>query len=128
MAHPNVDLMRKTDEAMLAGDMEAFFGSYADDVVVHIPGTSTLAGEYKGVDQLQGLFQRFMESVGDYSFENHAYLADDEHGVILQKGTAQRDGKTLSLDEVFVFHFRDGKISEMWYAPLDQAALDAWVG
>jgi hypothetical protein len=128
MAHPNVDLMRKTDEAMLAGDMEAFFGSYADDVVVHIPGTSTLAGEYKGVDQLQGLFQRFMESVGDYSFENHAYLADDEHGVILQKGTAQRDGKTLSLDEVFVFHFRDGKISEMWYAPLDQAALDAWLG
>jgi ketosteroid isomerase-like protein len=128
MAHPNVDLMRKTDEAMLAGDMEAFFGSYADDVVVHIPGTSTLAGEYKGVDQLQGLFQRFMESVGDYSFENHAYLADDGHGVILQKGTAQRDGKTLSLDEVFVFHFRDGKISEMWYAPLDQAALDAWVG
>ena len=66
--------------------------------------------------------------MGEYSFENHAYLADDEHGVILQRSTAVREGKVLQLDEVFVFHFSDGKMSEMWYVPVDQAAFDSWVG
>ena len=40
----------------------------------------------------------------------------------------QRDGKTLSTDEVFVYHFRDGKVSEFWYHPVDQAGVDAWWG
>ncbi len=55
-------------------------------------------------------------------------LADDEHGVILQRGKAVKDGQTHELNEVFVFHFRDGKISEMWYVPVDQAAVDALIG
>jgi hypothetical protein len=27
-----------------------------------------------------------------------------------------------------VVHFRDGKISEYWYQPWDQAGVDAWFG
>ena len=69
-----------------------------------------------------------MEAIGEYSSENHAYLADDEHGVMLQNSKATRDGKSLELQEVFVFHFRDGRFSEMWYLPVDQPAFDAWVG
>lgn len=126
MAHPNVELLRKIDEAMLKEDMETFFGGYTNDVVVHIPGTTKLAGTYKGLDKLQELFGKFMEGAGEYSFENHAYLADDEHGVILQHSTMNRGGKTQELDETFVFHFRGGKIAEFWYQPIDQAAFDTW--
>jgi uncharacterized protein len=128
MTHPNVDALRRNDEAMERGDLEEFFSFYTEDVTMHISGSSKLAGDYKGRDQLQELFGRFMEAVGDYSFENHAYLADDEHGVILQKGKASRGGENFEWDEIFVFHFRDGKVSEMWYTPLDQAALDRWIG
>lgn len=67
-----------------------------------------------------------MELSGDYTFENHAYLADDEHGVILQRGTMSKGGEAFTTNEAFVLHFRDGKISEFWYVPLDQADLDAW--
>ena len=128
MTHPNVEALRRNDEAMERGDLEEFFAFYSEDVAVHIPGGSKLAGEYKGRDQLRELFGRFMEAVGDYSFENHAYLADDEHGVILQKGRAQRGDETFAADEIFVFHFRDGQVSEMWYTALDQAAFDRWIG
>ena len=69
-----------------------------------------------------------MEAMGEYTFQNHAYLADDEHGIILQRGKSVRDGETQEFNEVFVFHFRDGKISEMWYVPVDQAAVDALIG
>ena len=128
MAHPNAEVLRSADEAMLRGDIEQFFSYYTDDVIVHVAGKSGLAGDYDGRDQLQALFGQFMEALGEYSFENHAYLADDEHGVILQRGKAVKDGQTQEFNEVFVFHFRDGKISEMWYVPVDQATVDALIG
>jgi ketosteroid isomerase-like protein len=128
MAHANEDVLRAIDEAMAKGDMDAFFSYYTDDVKTHARGRNRLAGDYQGKDQLMGLFGRFMEAVGEYSFENHAYLADDYHGVILQTSKSVREGKTLELEEAFVMHFRGGKVSEMWYLPVDQAAFDDWVG
>ena len=128
MAHPHADTMRKIDEAMGSGDLGAFFGYYTDDVQVHVRGKNKLAGDYKGKDQLQAVFGRFMEATGAYTFENHAYLADDEHGTILQRSKSERGGKTLELEEAFVMHFRGGKVSEFWYIPVDQAAFDAWIG
>jgi ketosteroid isomerase-like protein len=128
MAHPNVETLKRMDEAMLSMDMGTFFANYTDDVLVHIGGNNTLTGDYRGLDQLQALFGRFMEASGEYSFENHAYLGDDEHGIILQRGTMKRDSKTFTTNEVFVYHFRDGKVSEFWYVPLDQAGVDAWWG
>lgn len=128
MSHPNVDVMRMSDEAMQAGDIEKFLSYFTDDLVMHAGGQSSLAGTYKGKEQFQELFGRFMELAGDYSFEPHSYLADDEHGVTMQKSKMTKDGRTLEVDEIFVMHFRDGKISEMWYVPTDQAGVDAWLG
>jgi ketosteroid isomerase-like protein len=127
MAPTNIDLLREADEAMTAGDVEKFLSYYTDDVKMHARGRNSLAGDYEGKDQFADLFGRFMAAVGDYSFENHTYLADNDHGVILQRGRFARGGKTLELDEAFVMHFRDGKISEMWYLPVDQAAFDDWL-
>lgn len=90
MSHPNEEILRNSDEAMESGDIEKFFSYFTDDVVVHVPGRSGLAGVYRGKDQMQDVFDRFMGAIGEYSFETHDYLADDEHGVILQKGKAVR--------------------------------------
>lgn len=128
MAHPNVETLRRIDEAQLKGDMDGFLAGFTDDVVVHIPGKSSLSGTYKGKDQLADLFGRFMEAAGEYSFEGHAYLADDEHGVSLQNSKASKGGKTLETKDAFISHFRDGKISEFWIYTDEQAAMDAWLG
>jgi hypothetical protein len=128
MTHPNVELLRQSDKAMESGDIEGFLGHFADDVAVHLGGRSSLAGDYRGKDQFQEAFGRFMEAAGEYSFDNHAYLADDEHGVFLQKGTFSKDGRTFQTNEVIVVHIGDGKITEMWYLPADQAGFDAFVG
>lgn len=94
---------------------------------MHVAG-NRLAGDYNGLDELQDVFGRFTEAMGKYTFENHSYLADDEHGVILQRGKSVRDAETREFNEVFVFHFSEGEISEMWYVPVDQAAVDALIG
>ena len=126
--HPNEKLLRDADDAQTRGDMEAFVAFYADDVIVHIPGKSSFAGVYKGKDQFLELFGRFMERTPEYSFEPHAYLADDEHGIILQRSHYERGNETLDSNDTFVCHFRDGKISEFWFISDDAYAVDAFLG
>ena len=129
MPHANEQVMRAIDEAQAKGDMDGFFAQFTDDVKVHIQGNHKLAGEYQGKSQLQDVFGRFMEAAGsNYSFESHAHLADDEHGVTLQTSHFDRDGQKLDLQEAFVVHFRDGKVSEMWYLPFQAGAFEAFIG
>jgi ketosteroid isomerase-like protein len=128
MTHPNEKVMRDLDDAQLRGDFEAFANGFTDDVVVHIPGKSSFAGEHKGKDEFLKLFQRFSEAVPDYTFEAHSYLADDEHGVSLQRSTYKRGDETLETNDAFVVHFRDGKISEFWILTDKPYESDAFLG
>jgi uncharacterized protein len=127
MHHPNEQLMRELDEAQLRGDVDTFASYFTDDVVVHIPGKSSLAGNYQGKDRFLELFQRFSERV-EYTFEGHAYLADDEHGVSLQRSHYKRGAETLDSNDAFVAHFRDGKISEFWLLSEKSDEVDALLG
>lgn len=126
--HPNEQVLRDADEAQMRGDVDGFLSYMADDIVVHMPGKSALAGDYKGKDQFVEVFQRFMERAPEYSFEPHAYLADDEHGVILQRSHYRRGDETLDTNDTFVAHFRDGKIAEMWLSTDDPYGVDAFLG
>ena len=128
MPHPNEQVMRDLDDAQLRGDVEAFAGGFTDDVVVHIPGKSSFAGEYKGKDRFLEVFQKFSEAVPDYTFEAHSYLADDEHGVSLQRSTYKRGNEMLQTNDAFVAHFRDGKISEFWLLTDKPHETDAFLG
>jgi len=85
MPHPNVETLRRIDQAQVAGDLETVLSQYTDDVLGHVGGDNKLSGDYRGLEQLQAMVGRFMEASGEYSFENHAYLADDEHGIVLER-------------------------------------------
>jgi ketosteroid isomerase-like protein len=126
--HPNEKVLRDADEAQLRGDVEGFTSHFTDDVVVHITGKSSFAGVYKGKDQFLELFGRFLERVPEYTFEPHSYLADDEHGVSLQRSRFKRGDETLDSNDIFVCHFRDGKVSEFWLLSENEDAVGAFLG
>jgi len=126
--HPNEQVLRDADQAQASGDAEKFMSYFADDVVVHISGKSSFAGDYKGKEQFGELFGRFMERVPEYTFEPHAYLADDEHGLTLQMSHYKRGDETLDTNDAFICHFRDGKISEFWLVGTDDYAVDEFLG
>ena len=128
MAHAHVELLRRLDQALATHDFDRVFALHTDDVVAHIRGRNRLSGDHRGIDQFRALFAALVEAAGEYTFENHAYFADDEHGVILQRGTLRRGDDTFVTNEVLIAHIRDDKIYEMWYVPEDQAGLDAWIG
>lgn len=125
--HPNEKVLRDADEAQMRGDVEGFLGHFADDLVAHMPGKSSLSGVYKGKDQFVEVFGRFMEKSPEYTFEPHAYFADDEHGVIMQRSHYKRGNETLDTNDLFACHFRDGKIAEMWLTTDDPYGVDAFL-
>ena len=126
--HRNEQVLRDLDDAQRRGDLDAFQTFFTDDVVFHVTGKSSLSGTYKGADQLMELYARFAERVPEYTFEPHAYFADDEHGVSLQRSHYKRGDETLDSDDVFVVHFRDGKVSEFWLLSENSDEVDAFIG
>lgn len=126
--HPNEQVLRDIDAAQLADDVEGFMSHFTDDVIIHMPGKSSLAGTYKGKAEFGEVFQRFMERAPEYSFEPHAYLADDEHGVSLQRSHYGRGDETLDTNDTFVVHFREGRVSEIWLSTDDPYGTDTFLG
>jgi uncharacterized protein len=127
MAHPHEELIRRGDEAFERGDLDAFWDSLSDDAVLHAAGVSSIAGDYRGKEAIQGAFGRYMAALGDDpEIETHAILADDEHGVQLQKVRARKGDRSIEIETVNIMHFRGGKISEFWTVDMDQSAADAF--
>ncbi len=125
MAHPNVELIRRGDEALERGDLDAFWADVHDDIVVHVAGNSSLAGDTSGKQNVQDLFGRYMGALGENpQIETHAIVADDEHAVQLQNVRAEKNGRSIDIQTVNIMHFKDGKISEFWTVDMDQAAAD----
>jgi uncharacterized protein len=126
--HANEHLLRDLDQSQIRGDIEAFSGFFVDDVVVHFPGRNSLAVEYKGKAQLLDMFGRWQERTPEFTFDPHAYFADDEHRVCIQFSHYKRGNERLDSNDVIVYHFRDGKVSDVWLLSSDEDAVDAFLG
>jgi uncharacterized protein len=71
------------------------------------------------------LFGRLAEETGGtFRADVHDLLANDDHGVGLVTVTARRGDRSLTVNDVNVFHLRDGQVTECWLASTDQQAED----
>jgi ketosteroid isomerase-like protein len=117
--HPNATLMRRLQERMDAGDMEAAFGVASDDIEWHEIGRAepTVGKE--------ALMKRFEESFGgaEITGSMHDVVANDEHVVQLLNVTATRDGRTLEYRTAEIYHVKDGKITARWAFSDDTARI-----
>jgi 2'-5' RNA ligase len=94
-------------------------------VVWHVPGTSAIAGEHRGVEAVLEYFdtrRRMTDSSFRVTIHGAAMIAG--RVVQLAGGAAVRDGREVSWETVGVFRVADGRISECWLVPFDQAVFD----
>jgi ketosteroid isomerase-like protein len=125
--HPNVQRLRDAYAAFSKGDIDRVTQEWSSDIVWHVGGNSPLAGDYKGQEEIVGFFGKILElGGGSFAIEVHDVLANDDHAVVLVHETGKRDGKTLDTDSAHVFHLKDGKTTEFWAMPTDQASEDAF--
>lgn len=123
--HPNLERAQAGYEAFANGDMETLNDIIDDDIVWHAGGNNILTGDYEGKEAVFGFFGRLaQETGGSFSNDIHDMLANDDHGVALVQQKATRNGVSLDQRAVHVFHMRDGRLTEFWAFPEDQAALD----
>ena len=125
----NLDTLRGAYDALVSGDVPALITFFAPDVKAHVPGKSQVAGDYDGLEQVLGYVGKLGElSGGTLRFEVHSLLADDTHGVALINDKAEREGKTLDVNNVHAWHLSDGKLQEIWIYPGDVYAWDDFWG
>ena len=127
--HPNEILLRMAYDAQARGDMDAYIDLLSDDVVLHIPGRSRIAGEYRGKEAVRRHFAEVAAlSGGTFRTQVHDVLAGDDHVVGLVNAEADREGETAAVPRVHVWHVRDGKLAEVWVHPADQYVYDSFWG
>jgi ketosteroid isomerase-like protein len=129
-AQSNAEAIRKGYEAFSRGDMDALRNDlFAADIVWHQGGRNQTAGDFRGPDEVIGLFGKlFQLTDGTFRAEVHDLLASDDHVVVLAAIHAARAGKTLQNGNYsHICHFRDGKLSEAWIVNVDQYGVDEFL-
>lgn len=118
------EVLRRVYAAYAAKDLGELDTLFASDIVMHVPGRHPLSGEHRGKDAVWAyLGQVAAISGGTGGFDVHAITTDGvEHGVALTTGTIRDFVRPV----VHVAHVRDGQVTEVWEASLDQAREDAF--
>lgn len=102
----------------------------SDDVVWHWPGSSSVAGDYRGraaaVDLIRG-FHRL--TGGRLQVEPVDILEGDDHLMSFTHITADKDGHHLDVMMADAMRFGpDGRVVEYWTLSNDQRAVDEFLG
>jgi ketosteroid isomerase-like protein len=109
-----LQLIKKLVDAMARLDGAGVRACLTPDVVLNTPGETLLSGTFRGIEDVMEALTRFAEIGGeDMELRLHDAFASDEHGVVLYDVKARRDGKAIVYDQVDIYHFRDGLISEI---------------
>jgi hypothetical protein len=127
--HPNVARVRDAYAAFANADLENALKDLADDAVFHFKGDGPNSGDHKGRAAIEkALIHNFELTGGTQTLDIKGIYADEHHAAVVLRETATRtDGATLDMDEVHVMNIDDdGKITDLWDLPTDEAAHDAF--
>ena len=110
--HPNLLILQKLD----IQNLDACADIIADNFVWHYynPKLPQLQGDYKGIEELKGFFEKLGSMTGD-SLEVSVVdtrAVGDEIFVIQTFNRLLFGGRTIEFDVVIVWRFVEGKVAE----------------
>lgn len=113
--HPHVAVVRKGYDAFSRGDMKTLSALLAGDCTHHVPGSHSLAGDYKGRDAVLGYYRQLAsETDGSFRVELEHLFADGRgHVMSVHRVTAGRPGKSLDAMGGIVFRVVGEKITDL---------------
>ena len=130
MDDENMATVRRGYAAFNAGDIATLREVLAHDVVQHVPGTTELAGAYKGIDAVLGYYGRLAELTGGTFRADLLDVHSDgaTHVTAMHQITAQRNGMTRVSRGSILFTFLGGKATDLLELHGDLAGDDAFLG
>jgi acyl-CoA thioesterase FadM len=127
--HDAVNLLQRLHDAQqrfyAGGPREPLDAVLASDVVWHVPGSSSIAGNYEGVDEVV----RYMTARRDlaastFTMHPREVLVGEEHVACLTEGTVDRGGRRERWSTIGLYRVRGGQVSEVHLLPFDQQQFD----
>jgi ketosteroid isomerase-like protein/mannose-6-phosphate isomerase-like protein (cupin superfamily) len=131
MAAPDdryMQLVRRGYAAFNTGDVDTLREVMSHDVVQHVPGTSQIAGAYKGIDAVLGYYGKLGE-LTDGSFRADlldVYGDGQGHATAVHQITATRNGSTMISRGAILFTFLGDKATDLLEMHADLPADDAF--
>jgi ketosteroid isomerase-like protein len=97
------------------------------DAVWRVPGTVSVAQEYRGRERIFDLFRETRRLTdGTYLSELRWAVADVEHAVAVYRARGMRLGRTLDIDQVLLIRHDDGVWTDVTALPTDPEAFAAF--
>ena len=126
--HPNILRYTRALKAFNENDLNTAKEAFSENMVYRFAGRSPIAGEYRGIEQFFKVLQLLKDMTGGtLTIEPQIVLADDQAVMVYAHATAQREGKTLDIDQVNLYRFnKERKIFEGRAIPVDLYAYDAF--
>jgi ketosteroid isomerase-like protein len=124
----NMKQVRRGYAAFNSGDMETLRAILAHDVVQHVPGTSQIAGAYKGIDAVLGYYGKLAELTGGQFRADLLDVHGDgaAHVVAVHQTTATRNGVTRVSRGSILFTFLGDKATDLLELHEDLPGDDAF--
>jgi uncharacterized protein len=123
--HQNEQLMKDAYDAYGRGDLAALTSTWKDDVVWHMRGTTTLAGDYVGAEAITTFLAEAIKiSNGTFKLDVTKLFADDDTGIALCRTKATYNGEAFDTLTTHVHRIVDGKVAESWFLFDDAVAIN----
>jgi ketosteroid isomerase-like protein len=122
-------LVRKGYAAFNTGDIETLVQLMSHDVIQHVPGTSPLSGDYKGVEAVLGYYAKLSEITDGTARAHLIDVHGDGHGhvVAYHQIIATRNGVTRVARGSILFTFLGDKVTDLLDLAGDLAGDDAFM-
>jgi hypothetical protein len=120
------ELMTDYVAAAKRGDWDTAFGFFAEDMVIHIPGRSALAGDRRGRDAAVAYIQTVRDRYRDGSIELELIdmLSSDERVALLVRERFHDNGPPVEIRRANVYRVKDAQIVEVSIFEADQYVVD----
>jgi ketosteroid isomerase-like protein len=121
-----IDVMRRYLEAVQRGDWGTGFGFFADDIVLHVPGRSSLAGEHRGREAAEGYLQAALARAHGARVEVELVdmLASEERVALVVRERFGRPGGAVEIRRANLYRLRGDQIVEVWIFEANQYEVD----
>ena len=122
-----IDNVQRAQEALYEhGDSGPVREVLTEDVEWVVPGTSPIAGTYRGIDETVAyMLARRDLAGGSFRMTRRALLTGDGYIAALTDGQATVGGREHTWSTVGLYEPREGKIASCRLIPFDQAQFDA---
>lgn len=123
----NAAVVRRIFDAFARREGLALRGLFAEDAMWSVPGRGVMAGTYAGREAIfRFLAKLAKETGGTYGSELVDVLSSENRAAALYRARGTRQGRTLELDQVLLFRFRDGLVHHVLALPSDPDAFEAF--